>query len=91
MVDPQEEGVVSSRTLLEHLHEAPLKITGYISETTRSYVAHILGLVNSYWPRANLSPLADGVAADCSEEKFSEFVEEAKPMAQKLVDSLEQE
>jgi hypothetical protein len=31
------------------------------------------------------------MAADCSKEKFSEFVEEAKPVAKKLIDSLEQE
>jgi hypothetical protein len=31
------------------------------------------------------------MAADCSEERFLEFVEEAKPVAQKLIDSLEQE
>jgi hypothetical protein len=48
MVDPLEEGVVSETTLLERLHEAPRKISRYISETTRTYVAHILGLVKSY-------------------------------------------
>jgi hypothetical protein len=31
------------------------------------------------------------MAANCSEEKFSEFVEEAKPVVQRLIDSLEQE
>jgi hypothetical protein len=31
------------------------------------------------------------MAADCCEEKFSKFVEEAKPVAQKLLGSLEQE
>jgi hypothetical protein len=31
------------------------------------------------------------MAAECSEEKFSEFVKEAKPVAQRLIDSLEQE
>jgi hypothetical protein len=31
------------------------------------------------------------MAADCSEDKFSEFVEEAMLVAQKLIDSLEQE
>jgi hypothetical protein len=31
------------------------------------------------------------MVADCSDEKFSEFVEEAKPVVQKLLDSLEQE
>jgi SMC interacting uncharacterized protein involved in chromosome segregation len=91
MVDPQKEGVVNNKTLLKHLHEAPQKITGYISETTKTYVAHILGLVKSFWLKANLSPLADGMAADCSKEKFSEYIEEVKPVAQKIVDSLELE
>jgi hypothetical protein len=31
------------------------------------------------------------MVTDCSEEKFSEFVEEAKLVAQKLIGSLEQE
>jgi hypothetical protein len=48
MVDPPEEGVVKERTLLERLCEAPQKISGYISETTKTYVVHILRLVKSY-------------------------------------------
>jgi hypothetical protein len=54
-------------------------------------VAHILGLVKSYCPKANLSPLVVGMSTDCSEEKVPEFVEEVKPVAHQLVDSLEQE
>jgi hypothetical protein len=91
MMDPPEEGVVSDKTLLERLRETPLKITSYISETTRTYVEHVLGLVKSYWPKANLEPLASGMSADCIEEKFRELVEEVKLVAQKLVDSLDQE
>jgi hypothetical protein len=49
VVDPPEEGIDISKTLLQHLREAPQKITGYISETTKTYVAHVLGLVKSYW------------------------------------------
>jgi gamma-glutamyl phosphate reductase len=49
MVEPLEE-VVDKRTLLECLHEAPQKIVGYVFETTKTYVAHVLGLVKSYWP-----------------------------------------
>jgi hypothetical protein len=48
MVDPLEEGVINERTLLERLREAPQKISGYSSKTTKTYVAHILGLVKSY-------------------------------------------
>jgi uncharacterized protein YcaQ len=51
MVDPLG-GVVDNRTLLERLHEAPYKIASYVSETTRTYVAHVLGLVSpsGQWP-----------------------------------------
>lgn len=42
---------------------------------------HILVLFKSYWPKANLEPLVTGMAADCSEEKFKEFVEEVRPVA----------
>jgi hypothetical protein len=59
VVDPLEEGVDISKTLLEHLREAPQKIPWYISETTKTDVAHVLGLGKSYWPKSNLSPLAD--------------------------------
>jgi hypothetical protein len=30
-----------------------------------------------------------GILADCTEDEFKELVEEVKPVAQKLVDSLE--
>jgi hypothetical protein len=65
MVDPSKEGIVDHRTLLERLHEAPQKIVGYVSETTKTYVAHVLGLVKSFWPKANVEPLVDSMAADC--------------------------
>jgi chromosome segregation ATPase len=48
MVDPPEGGVVDNRTLLERLREALQKIASYLSETTKIYVAHVLGLVKSF-------------------------------------------
>jgi hypothetical protein len=72
MVDPAE-GVVNNRTLLKRLHEAPQKIVGYVFETTKTYVAHVLGLVKSFWPKANVEPLANDMAADCSEEQFKVY------------------
>jgi hypothetical protein len=41
-------------------------------------VEHILGLFKSYWPKANLKPLATGMSADCTKDKFKELVEEVK-------------
>jgi len=53
-------------------------------------MAHVLGLVKSYWPGANLVPLSDGLAAGCSDEQFVQYVEELKPVADRIVESLEQ-
>jgi hypothetical protein len=76
---------------LERLREAPQKIASYVSETTRTYVAHVLGLVKSFWTKANMEPLADGMAADCSKEKFAYYLKEVEPVAHKIVESLEQD
>jgi hypothetical protein len=80
-VDPPEEAVVSDKMLLEWLRETPQKITSYISETTRTYVEHILGLVKSYWPKANMEPLATRISADYLEDHFREFIEKVRPAA----------
>jgi hypothetical protein len=48
-----------------------------------NYVAHVLGLVKLFWPKADVSRLADGVAADCSGERFVEYLQEVEPVAQK--------
>jgi hypothetical protein len=68
MVDPPEEGVVTNKTLLERLRETPQKISNYVSETTKTYVEHILGLFKSYWPKANLELLATGMSIECTED-----------------------
>ena len=91
MVDPQDDGSESSQSLLERLKEAPQKITGFVSETTKTYVAHTLGLIKSYWPQAKLDVVVTGVSAECSAEKFEEYTEELKPVAVKIVSSLEEE
>jgi len=91
MVDPSDGDASAGRQLLDRLREAPQKIAGYISEVTKSYLTHGLGLVKSFWPKARLEVLAGGVAADYPLDKFEEYLEEVKPTAAKIVESLEQE
>jgi hypothetical protein len=90
MVDPVGDGAAGEKSLMERLREAPQKISSYLSETSKQYMAHVLGLVKSYWPVANLAPLSDGLAAGCSDEQFDQYVEELKPVADRIVESLEQ-
>ena len=88
MVDPQE-GTSSSKSLVERLEEAPKKILDYLSSSTKSYVAHVLGLIRSYWPQATLAPLASRIAVDCSEKDFIRYRDEAEPLAEEIIKSLE--
>jgi len=74
MVDPPEEGTEQVKTLLERLRGAPQKIVKYLSDNTRQYVSHVLGLVKSYWPQANLTPV-EGMAIECTDQKFANLGE----------------
>jgi hypothetical protein len=91
VVDPLEDGAVDERSLLERLRGALQKVLSFVTEASTTYVNHALGLVKSFWPKARLEVLAQGVAADCSEEQFSEYLLEARPVAEKIVESIEQD
>ena len=84
----EEEGACE-KTLVEHLREAPRRITSFLSDTSREYLAHALGLIKSFLSLANMALIGDGVAVGCSGEKFSEYVEEMKPIAGKVISGLE--
>ena len=89
MVDPLEEGTLSTKTLVESLEEAPQKLLSYVSDNTKAYVAHVLALVKSYWPQAKLAPLASGAAVDCPKEDFLWYREESEPLDGDIIKSLE--
>jgi hypothetical protein len=36
-----------------------------------------------------VEPLVDGMAANCSEEQFKDYLKEVEPVAHKIVESLE--
>ena len=89
VVDMVEDEGAAEKSLLERLREAPQRLSSFFSETSRDYWAHALGLVKSFLPSVNLSFIGDGVAVGCSEEQFSEYVAEMKPIADKVISSLE--
>ena len=88
MVDPQEEGASSSKSFVERMEETPRKILDYLSSTTKNYVAHLIGIVKSYWPQHDLAPLALGIASECPDEDFRRYCDEAKTIAEEIVKSL---
>jgi len=89
VIDMVEDEGAAEKSLLEHLREAPQRLSSFFSEISRVYLAHALGLVMSFLRSANLSFIGDGVAVGCSEEKFSKYVAEMKPIADKVISGLE--
>ena len=88
MVDPQEEGASSSKSFVERMEETPRKILDYLSATTKNYIAHLLGILKSYWPQHNLAPIALGIASECPYADFLGYREEADPIIEEIMKNL---
>jgi hypothetical protein len=54
-------------------------------------VSHVLAFVKSFWPEAQLETFAQGVAAECTEDQFNEYLQEARPVAEQKVENVLQE
>jgi hypothetical protein len=91
MVHPPEEGEAGERPLLERLREAPQKVVKFLSEAPVVCVSHALAFVKSFWPEAQLETFAQGVAAKCTEDQFNEYLQEARPVAEQIVENVLQE
>jgi hypothetical protein len=91
MVDPPEEGEAGPRALLERLREAPKKMLKFLSEAPVACVSNALAYVKSFVPNAQLGIFAQGMAADCTDERFEEYLREAQPVAEQIVHSVLQD
>jgi hypothetical protein len=91
MVDPPEEGEAGPRALLERLREAPKKVLKFLSEAPVTCVSNALAYVKSFLPNARLDIFAQGMVADCTDERFDEYLREAQPVAEQIVHSVLQD
>ena len=60
----------------------------FVSDITRQYVGHMLGLVKSYWPTTHLDALGQGAKSDCTEDQFCEYLAETFGVADQIVEAL---
>jgi hypothetical protein len=91
MVDPPEEGEANPRPLLERLRGAPKKVLKVFSEAPVACVSNTLTFVKSFLPDAHLEIFAQGMAVDCTEERFDGYLQEAQPIAEQIVQSVLQD
>lgn len=69
MVEPLAEGV-EPHPLVDRIRDVPVRITSLIQGMAKSVSKQLLGFVKLFYPKADLSPVAEGVAADCSDETY---------------------
>ena len=74
-------------TLAGRLHKVLGAFERFVSTITRQYVGHVLGLVKSYWPTTRLDALGQGDKADCTEDKFRQYLPETSRVADQIVES----
>jgi hypothetical protein len=91
MVDPTEEGEADKQPLLERLRGAPERVLKFLTEAPVACVGHALAFVKSFWPDAPLGIFAQGVAAECTEEQFNKYLQEAQPISEQIVQSVLQD
>ena len=89
MVD-SEGGSSNSKSLVEHLEEAPKKIFDVMTNTSKNYLTHMIGVVKSYLPQFNLAPIAKGIAPNCFDEKFRDYCKESEVIAKEILKNLEE-
>ena len=87
MVD-SEEGSSNSKSLVEHLEEAPKKIFDVMIAISKNYLTHMIRVVKSYLPQFNLAPIAKGIAPNCSDEKFWDYCKESEVIADEILKNL---
>jgi hypothetical protein len=91
MVDPAEGGEAEKRPLLERLRGVLERVVKFLAEAPVACVSHALAFVKSFWPEAPLGMFAQGVAAECTEEQFNDYLQEAQPVAEQIVQSVLQD
>jgi hypothetical protein len=91
MVDPPEEGEAGEQPLLERLLGAPQKVVKFLTEAPVVCASHALAFVKYFWPEAPLEMFARGVAVECTEDQFNEYLQEAQPVVEQIVKNVLQD
>ena len=78
----------NTKTQAGRLLKVPESFERYVSTTTRQYVGHVVGLVKSYWPQTPLDALGKVAKADCTDEKFHQYLQETSVVVDQIVESL---
>ena len=87
-MDIPQKGGGELLTLAVRLRRVPGAFERFVSHITRQCVAHVLGLVKSYWPSTHLDSLGRGAKADCTDDQFRQYLAETSGVADQIVETM---
>jgi DNA repair ATPase RecN len=74
--------------LVDQLREAPSHLATYVKHLAKSIPNQILAHMKSYFMKAPVDIVADGVAANCTDEQYVEPLEQMAPIAEQVTEKL---
>ena len=87
LFEPREDGV-AQRPLVDRLRETPGRLKAYLQKLRKSVPQQVVAFLRSYFPGAPVHVIAQGVASDCSNEKFGELMRDAEPIAEAVAEHI---
>jgi hypothetical protein len=74
--------------LVDRLREAPGCLVTYVKHLVKSIPNQVLAYMKSYFPKAPVDVIAGGLAANCTDEKYAELLEQMAPIAEQVTGKL---
>jgi hypothetical protein len=73
---------------MDRLREAPSRLATYMKHLARSIPKQVLAFMKSYFPKAPVEVVTGGVAANCTDEQYTELLEQMAPIAEQVAEKL---
>jgi hypothetical protein len=74
--------------LVDRLREAPSRLVTYVKHLAKSIPNQVLAFMKSYFPKAQVDVVADGLAANCTDEQYAELLEQMAPITGQVAEKL---
>jgi hypothetical protein len=74
--------------LVDWLREAPGRLATYVKHLVKSIPNQVLAFMKSYFPKAPVDVVASGLAANCTDEQYTELLEQMALIAEQVGEKL---
>jgi hypothetical protein len=74
--------------LVDRLKETPGRLATYVKHLAKSIPNQVLAYMKLYFPKASVDVVAGGLAANCTDDKYKELLEQMAPITEQVAEKL---